>query len=214
MVTIKKKITRLPDEIIIQSKTPYPNYKQTLHNNYCHECGCYVTLYDECHDEQFCLQCGNVLQSIETSVNNVPYGTYEYGQPYTGTGYTFNEKQYFKSRHKRVPPTFKSVKDRKHIEYHHIIDEFKHELCLDQVDIKDIFIIINKCGGLNRIYRGQPANKILIGIARYLIVRKGIRGYLIRFNNKIYKRYGLRRKDYDKMVRNIELKTEAYRCNH
>ena len=213
MVTITRKLTKLPDELIIPSYTPYPNFKQTVHRRYCNECGCYISLYDTHHDENFCLKCGEVLDERLTNNNNVPYGSYDYEQPYTGTGYTYSERQYFKSKHKPAPKTFKSFKERKHIEYRNIIEGFKHDLCLDKIDIEDIFIIINTCGGISNVLRGTPAKEVLIGIARYILIFKGIRGFLIHFNNPIYKEYGLNRRHYERMVRNIEKITRRYKCD-
>ena len=212
MVVIKRnKYTRLDDKMIVQEKTPYPNYQQTVHEYPCKNCGCYVTLYDKHHDETFCLQCGRVLKLPYEEIN-VPYGTYSTGKPYTGTGYTYSEKQFLKSRGKRKP-TYISSSERNTIQYQHIISIFKTELCLSEVDIQDIWIIINKCGGIKKLAPATSSEKVILGICRYLLVNKGITGYLINFRNSIYREYGLTRKLYDKIISNIYKNMRLYECN-
>lgn len=196
----KNKLTRLPDSYIIQKHTPYPNYQQTAHDYPC-KCGCFVTLYDKHHDETFCLQCGKVQQTMVS--NNVIYGQNDKTHLYTGSGYTATEHRYFKSRGKK-PPTHLNTRDLHKTEYKFTLDIFKTELCLSNVDIQNIWLIIEKVGGIKKLASGVPYEQVLLALCRFILIQKNITGYLINFNTSIYKEYGLTRRKYDKIAINIE----------
>lgn len=201
MVKVNKhKLTRLDERYLIQSKTPYPNYKQTIHEYPC-TCGCFVTLYDKHHDETFCLKCGKVRQ--EHITNNLIYGQNSTTQLYDGSGYTHSERQYFKSRHKK-PPTHINTKDLQRTDYKFTLDIFKTELCLSCIDIQNIWLIIEKVGGIKKLASGVPYEQVLLALCRFILIQKNITGYLINFNTLIYKEYGLTRKKYNQIANNIE----------
>ena len=198
MVKINKhKLTKLDDNIIIQPHTPYPNYQQTIHNHPC-KCGCYITLYDKHHDETFCLNCGKVKQ--DQIQKNIIYGQNSTQHLYNGSGYTYTEKQFFKSRNKK-PPTKINTPDMHKSDYKFTLDIFKTELCLSETDIQDVWLIIQKCGGIKKIASGVPYKQVLLALCRFILIQKKVTGYLINFNNNIYKEYGLNRRKYDKEFR-------------
>lgn len=194
---------RPPYEELIYSKTPVPLAKQYVTNTKC-ECGCYVRLDDTSKNELVCPVCGLVHSEQSTlTAKNLVYGSWSKNELYTGNGYTYSEKEFMRKKGIKTR-TFTGNSELNKMDYKYLLDVFKYELCLSPTDIQTVFLIIKKCKGLKQIHSKLNYERILLGICRYVLKQKGIRGYLINLNTSIYREYKLSRKDYNIIEKNIE----------
>ena len=177
------------------------------------ECGCYVRLYDTTKSELLCPVCGLVHgTNKELSKRNLIYGSWSKNELYTGSGYTKSEKEFMKQKGIKTR-TFFNASELNMMDYKYLLDVFKRELCLSSVDVTNIMYIIRECKGLNNIHSRIGYEKILLGICRYVLKQKGIKGYLINLNNSLYREYNLSSKDCKIIERNIEKYRVLNRCN-
>ena len=206
------KCTRLPDSYLIFPKTPLPRAKQYVTSKRC-ECGCYVQLEDNFKGEIVCPVCGLVKDKFcELSENNLIYGSWSKSDLYTGNCYTPSEKEFMK-RKKIKTRTYTGNTELNNMDYKYLIDVFKVELCLSSVDVNNIWIIIKQCKGLHNIHSKLSYEKVLLGICRFILINKGITGYLINLNNTLYRDYKLSAKEYNVIEKNIKKYRALSICN-
>ena len=210
-IVIIKKHTQL-DDSFKPKNTPFPNFKQNVNTRLCPVCGRQISLTDSHRAEDFCMTCGLVRPNRELTTNNLIYGSWSTERLYTGTGYTRTEKEFMKAKHIRTRTFYKQDEQNK-LDYKYTIDSFKHDLCLNSVDIQNVWIIIHDCGGLKNIHRKLNYERILLAICRYILKQKGIHGYLVNLSNSLYREYKLSQKDCMIVERNIETRRSIKKCN-
>lgn len=200
------KSTKLPLHIHIRSKTPIPLAKQGFNTNGCPLCNCIITLHDTQKNELICCDCGYVYDDI--SYEKDEYTQHSSSKPYVGGGYTCNEKKYMQHKQRKMHKPFLSHDERKIIYYDNIIDTIKYDMNLKKQDILMIQSIIHDIQTIRILHTRIPVETIIVGISRYVLKQKKCLPYLLRFNNKIYKEYGLTKKKYDIIEENIENKCD------
>lgn len=209
----KKDKQKTPDYKYILPHTPIPLAKQYVSNTKC-ECGCKVRMYDTQKSELLCPICGLVYDNQYTDLNshNLVYGTWSKSEPYSGRGYTRSEKEFMKWKHIKTR-TYLGSKELRQMDYKFLIDVFKVNLCLSDVDVSNVWLIIRECKGIKNIHGKLNYERILLGVCRYVLYEKGVTGYLVNLNNQIYRDYKLKLKDYKIIEKNIKKYRSIYRCN-
>ena len=210
IITNSKK-TKLPLNLLLFTETPIPLAKQYVSSRCA--CGCIIELKDEMKNELVCPRCGLVKETTpEFYDETVVYGGWGSANLYTGNGYTTSEKEFMSSRNIKLKPQ-NMAQELNEMDYMYILDYYKQELCLSDVDIEDVKIVVRNCGGLKAIHRKLSYDKILLGVCRYILKKKGIAGYLVNLNNKVYRDIGLNNKDYSTIIENITKNGARYIWN-
>lgn len=191
------KTTKISPQLHIMRKHPLPLAKQGINKQGCPLCGCIISLYDHHHDENLCPRCGCVLNKMVKL--NVDYEQMNQFKVYTGSGYTKTEKQVLK-RHKHH---FKTQKDRRIMRYSSLIKLFTSQLQMIHTDRLEVYYLLRAVHTLKYFHSKLPYETILLGICRYVLKQRGGYPYRLRFKNPLYIEYGLDKKGYNTIEKNI-----------
>lgn len=189
------KRTLLPKSIHIRRKTPLPRAKQIVGMK-CPQCNCVVALFDERKCEKLCSECGFVIS--EPNLVGVSYEQVS-SQSLHSSLLTKDEKKLL-----HIPNHFNDRKERRYMDYKHIVDTVKVDLCLTRVDIQDILLIIRRVDSLKQLHSRLPYETIIVGICRYVLKKRKVLPVLVRYTNQAYLLYELNKHDYEIIEKNIK----------
>jgi len=190
--THSKATTKLPFWIHHRPKTNIPLAHQVVGKK-CKLCGSILHLQD--NYELCCADCGYVEDTISYTLN---YATMTKSPLFNTHGFTKEEKMIINThRH------FNKSKETNRIQQNIVLDVIKHDLCLTSVDIIDVQTILRKVPSLQKLHSRIPSDTIIVGVCRYVLKKRKVLGYLLKFNYKTYVEYDLTKHDYEIIERNI-----------
>lgn len=200
--------TRLPQEILTRTSTPYPNFQQSIHEKPCQCCGSFITLYDAHRNESFCVDCGNVTHNYNTNLTegNLIYGSYSREQSYTGTGYTRSERAFLERKHIHSR-TFFHQSEQNHLDYTNFLYIIKPQLHLCRADVEDILNII-RTYDIHRLHTRWTYQQVILAITKYVLSRRNAKPYQLNLSNTVYRAYGMTRRGYEIVERNLQKKNK------
>ena len=187
------KTTKVPFYFYHRQKTNIPLAHQVVGKR-CKLCGCMLHLQDSY--ELCCADCGYVENTPTYTLN---YATMTNNQLFNTHGCN-NEEKLLINTHRHLNNQGKTRK----IQQYFVLDVIKHDLCLTRVDILEVKMIISKASSLQKFHSRIPSDTIIVGICRYVLKQRGVLGYLLKYNYKVYVEYDLTKHDYEIIERNIK----------
>lgn len=171
----------------------------------CKECGYPLVALDRHHAERVC-ECGVtnkkiiLLNDAELEKNYSP----EPLRSSKDTGYTDDEKRFFKSQHKKVPKTFTPKPQWRKSQHILTVNSIGSQLMMTKPQIDEVKRIIDT-HSLRLIHSRVNSKIIIAGICRYILLKEGRGlGNELRFNRSVFKFIGLDNSNYNIIKLNLQ----------